>query len=94
MTILWWNVAGGLNAKFNFVRQIVDDYKPHLLFISESNIKIDKNNKHLGISGYNLVVSDSNFSRTACYVKKSSDFVTVTKGKGSEIIALENKNSE
>jgi len=84
-------VAGGLNAKFDFVKEIINDKKPTAFFILESNLRDNKCNKHLSIKGYDLIVTSSHFSRTACYLLKNSNFKVTSVGNGNEVIGIENE---
>jgi len=86
-------VAGGLNAKFHFVKKLISELNPTAFFISEANINKNKINEHLNIDNYELIISDTKYpiSRSACYLRKSSGFDVITKGNGSEIICLESK---
>jgi len=85
-------VAGGLNAKFDHVKDIINKKNPAAFFIFESNLKIDKCHRHLNIPNYDLVTTESSFSRTACYLRKNSCFRVKNLGGGNEAIALESKS--
>ena len=48
----------------------------------------------MNIPNYDLVFTDSDFSRTACYIEKNSDFKLTFSGKGCEVISIENKTQK
>lgn len=91
--LVWWNCAGGLASKINFVKKFVNDCSPDLFFVSESNIKTEKVFSHLNIFGYDLVTSGTKFARISCYIKIGSPYKLVSQGQGSEIITLESKDA-
>jgi len=88
--VIWWNVAEGLAAKHETVKEIINKENPVLFFIFESNTRSNKSNKHLGIQGYDFVTSESDFSRTACYIQKEKGLKVVSQGEGNEVIVVEN----
>ena len=65
-----WNLAGGLKCKYDHVKFFIEKYSPTALFISESNTRSDKDNSDLSMKNYDLGVSNFNFSKVACYLKK------------------------
>ncbi len=89
--IAWWNCAGGISAKINFIKNFIIAHEPSAFFIFESNIKTDKVNTHLNIKNYTLHLSGSAFARTACYIKIDSGFkIREDKSHKCEIIVIEN----
>lgn len=82
-------MAGGLNAKFNFVKQLINDKKPIAFFVFEANLKLNKSHEHLTIDGYDLTHSDSLFPRTACYFKKDVNIKISNRGEGNDVISLD-----
>jgi len=88
--LIFWNVAGGLGAKFDVVKSIIDNEQPCAFFIFESNIKINSCFKHLSVNNYDLHTTSTNFSRTACYVLRGCGFKVVNNGEGNEAIIIEN----
>ena len=49
--ILWWNCAGGVASKLNFIKNLIYKQAPALLFVSESNTKSGQINSHFNIGG-------------------------------------------
>jgi len=47
--------VGGLNAKFDSFKKLINELKPIALFISEANLNKDKSNKFLTINDYSLL---------------------------------------
>jgi len=81
--LVWWNCAGGLSSKLNFVKSFVNENDPFVFFVSEANIKTNTNYNFLNIKGYELITSESNFSRVACYFKAEPGVRVVSRGSGS-----------
>ena len=72
-----WNKGGGyLCNKINEVENLVRDYKPHVLGISESNFKIEHDKGDVKIEDYDIYLAKTienqnlNISRVAVYVQK------------------------
>jgi len=93
-TVYWWNVAGGLNSKFDSVKSLIIQNKPVAFFVLEANLKKNKCFRHLYILGYDLLVTDSDIAKTACYVRKGSGFRVTSTGDGNEVISIENDKSK
>ena len=91
--ILWWNCAGGVASKLNFIKNLIYKQAPALLFVSESNTKSGQINSHFNIGGYEFVTTESEFSRTACYLKMGSGFKVVSRGAGLEVITVEDETT-
>lgn len=92
--IYWWYVAGGLNAKFDSVKNIINKESPVAFFILEANLNRNKCHKHLYLPGYDLFVSESDMARTACYIKKGSGYKMTNAGEGNEVISIENSRNK
>ncbi len=88
--VLWWNCAGRIASKLNMIKEIINDLKPVVFFVSESNINSDKIYSHLNIENYKLFISDSRVARSACYLSSNADFKVVSRGDGTETFVIEN----
>ena len=72
-----WNKGGAyLINSINVIEQVIDQYRPHILGISESNFHSNHNLEDVQIDDYNLFLADTlnnpnlNVSRVAVYVQK------------------------
>jgi hypothetical protein len=77
--ILFWNCSHGVLAKFDIIKHYIQDYKPVLFFISEAEIKKDRDYGCIAIPGYQIEVaktidSVNKIARSLVYVKSDSKF--------------------
>lgn len=78
--IIFWNCANGALAKIDFIKSYIAEFSPLLLFISEAEIKKDRNYSCLMVKDYFLEVSSTighGVARQIAYVKKDSGFERV-----------------
>ena len=70
-----WN-KGFLFNRISEIEQMVDEYKPHILGISEANLQSNHNLNDVQLEDYSLYLADTlenpelNISRVAVYVHK------------------------
>ena len=71
--VIFWNVANGLLNKLDFVKSIISEQKPIMIFIFEAEVKIEEVN-FLKVQGYDIEISKTletrGLGRTACFIKK------------------------
>ncbi len=56
--VTFWNCAGGIKSKFDYVVSHVNQNNPCIIFISESEVK-ENDLEILKIRGYDVVTSES-----------------------------------
>jgi len=94
--ILFWNCSKGISYKRSVVKALLNNYRPRLAFISESEIKINLTNNYnfFNMPNYDLELANTistGKSRIACYVEKQSGFVRRKdlESSGLDIIVME-----
>jgi len=98
MSVIFWNCAGGLVAKIDFINYTLSAFSPEILFVSEAEINLNKNYDCVKVPGYKLEVSKTishGKARQAAYVKNSSDVVRRPDLENgvSEVIVFSNARS-
>jgi hypothetical protein len=93
--VLFWNCARGAVPKIDFINQYVADFKPVIFFISEAEIKKDKDYSCLVIDNYEIEYSKTvsfGMARTMAYLRKGSGFRRVgdLEGEDNELIIITN----
>ncbi len=71
MKAVFWNCSHGASAKIDIIQNYVHASNPELLFISEAEIKPDRDCQCLNLVGYHLGVSKMlkhGLARTLVYV--------------------------
>jgi hypothetical protein len=89
--LVFWNCAGGVKSKMDFIKNYIDQHHPCALFISEAEIKSHDLNL-LRIKNYDLIVSntiDKGAARQACYIKSSINYNVVKTTGDCDIVAIE-----
>jgi hypothetical protein len=87
--IAFWNCANGALPKFDFIEHFIAKLKPEILFVSEAEIKNERDYKCIDIVGYSSEFSKTRefgISRQMAYVRANSGF--------SRVADLENGKSE
>jgi hypothetical protein len=77
MKFVFWNCAHGLMAKHDLILHYISKFTPEIFFVSEAELRINKNYSCLTVPGYDLEVSKTlgaGFSRQAAYVRTGSSF--------------------
>jgi hypothetical protein len=96
--ILFWNCAHGVVSKIDFIQDYIASHRPVLFFISEAEIKNDKNYDCLKIPGYSIEVSKTighGKARSLVYVLEGSGFKRLEKYEDgvSEMIVMSNNKT-
>ena len=93
--ILFWNCAHGAIAKFDFISYYIASFKPVLFFVSEAEIKMNRDYKCLEVVGYRLEFSKTlthGMARSMVYVRNDANFVRLEhlENAQSEVLVLTN----
>jgi len=95
-SILYWNCASGIFNKMNIIESKIQQFKPEIFFVSESNINLQMNCELLTIQNYNFMNSqtanETRKSRMCCFFKNDWAPNMTEMGKEDEIIILEKKD--
>ncbi len=78
--ILFWNCSHGVVPKIDIIKHYLSQFKPLLLFVSEAEIKKDRNYDCVNVDGYSIEFSktiDFGMARTLVYVNNTSKFKRV-----------------
>jgi exonuclease III len=90
--VIYWNCAGGIKSKHDYIKQIISEENPCAFFISEAEIK-DHDLDIVKIRNYDLVVANTiknGSSRVACFIKSDINYrVIKVKDESVDIIAIE-----
>jgi hypothetical protein len=99
MIVLFWNCSHGALPKIDMITSYLKDFKPSLFFISEAEIKPDRDYSCLFVEGYDVEVSKTisagKMARSIAYVKKDSGFVrclNLEDGESELIVFTNGKN--
>jgi len=93
-TIIWWNCAGGILSKIDFLKNFLASNKPFIFFISEAEINSDNQNL-VQIKGYDILLSNTingefEKSRSVCYIREDLTYNEIKiKNTISDIVAVE-----
>lgn len=72
--VLYWNCAGGIKSKIDYLRNFLKDQKFQLMFISESDI-VEQDLNLVQIPGFDILMSSSlRKARTMCYVSSKLSY--------------------
>jgi len=92
--ITYWNCAGGIKSKLDYIKQQIANENPCVFFISESELKTDDLNL-AKIRNYDLITAltiNKGPSRVACYIKSNISYKVVPiKDHDLDIIAIETR---
>lgn len=95
--VSYWNCAAGLLCKWDFVQLYVEEHKPDILFIAESEIPSNANLNFPKIEGYRTeysnTISTRNKARLICFCKPFFDRKSDLENNLNEIIVLKHKSS-
>jgi len=97
MSILYWNISAGLLSKWDYVRDLVEKYRPDVFFISEAELRGGLDHRCLNIQDYEIVMSNTmslrGKARIIALVKQNGPTeIVVQNNSGNEIIFLKSKN--
>jgi len=91
LKIISWNACLGALNKMNYIRNFVNEHKPDILFLQETEIPKNMDNNLLRIDGYELILSENEpKSRSMCYYRTEMN-VKITTDKFHEIILISYK---
>ena len=86
--IVFWNCAGGIRSKFDYIKDFIKANNTSIFFIAES--EIGKNDTEiLRIQNYDLLISETDKSRLACYINSSIKYKRIKTDKELDLIALD-----
>ncbi len=92
LNVAWYNCAGGLLAKIDSIKIILDLTIPDILFLSEIEIKDETDTSLFNIKGYSLIISGSlqkfGHARTGVYIKSSIALEAGVSLYESEVIGI------
>ena len=89
--IIYWNCAGGIKSKIDFVRNLISKHSPTLCFISEADIEsfdLDV----VRVKDYDTVVPDSikdRKARTLCYIKNDITYKKLSCHSDLDLISID-----
>jgi len=76
--IVFWNCAGGLMSKIDYLKDLINEIEPCLIFISEAELKsIDLINA-CNLDGFCIEVSTTKKGRVCCFIKTSVKYMRRT----------------
>lgn len=89
--IIFWNCAGGLKSKIEYIRNIVEKHTPTLIFISEAEIH-ERDLDVVKIKGYEVVktlTEQNQKSRIIAYISQKFPFKQLKVHLGIDIIGVD-----
>jgi hypothetical protein len=90
--IIFWNCSNGLISKLDCVKELIKQFCPYVIFISEAELSNEDQIKACAIAKYTLHVSkgfDMWRARSCCYIIDGFDFKRVDPLESSELIVVE-----
>ena len=87
--VAYWNCAGGIKSKFDYIKDFLKTNKISIFFISEAEINKTLDTDILKIPNYDLLMSETNKSRLACYINSSIKYSRLKTDKDIDLIALD-----
>jgi len=95
LKLIYWNCSHGIASKIEIVKEIINEHRPHVMFVSESEIKANQDLDFYNIEGYQLhlanTIKSRNKSRIIAYSDKrlKLDRKSELEGEYQDIIALD-----
>jgi len=93
-SVIYWNCAGGIKSKLDYIKQSFLPSNPDIIFISEAELSFNDLNI-VRLKGYELEVAKSinhGKARMACYIKSSINYKIIKIADETlDIIAIETK---
>jgi hypothetical protein len=95
MNCVFWNCAHGATAKIDLIKHHVQLIEPDLMFVSEAEIKTDRDYNCLNVEGYTIEVSKTisfGMARSMVFVKNGTKFKRMPELEDgmSEMIVMSN----
>jgi hypothetical protein len=85
--IIYWNCAGGIKSKHDYIKQLIKEENPCILFISESELGA-YDLEIVKIKDYDLITVSTlaaGRARMACYIKSDINYKGGPQGSHSLI---------
>ena len=84
-----WNLCNGLINKVDYVRNLLQSEDIDILFLQETELKINYNEDIIKIQGYNIETSNTESTkRIAAYIKNNINYTRVTELEETNVILL------
>lgn len=99
MAFIFWNCSHGMMAKIDLIAYYISKLSPEIFFVSEAELKPNKNYSCLAVPGYDLEVSKTlgsggGMARQAAYVRTNSPFKrqpSLEDGESETMVFTDNK---